>query len=128
MTTLTMQKVVQKRRNDPHRNPSNTNINQTENDPTKKEDSKVLIHIGNTTSAPTEDETTNNDIGTNNKEVNSTEPSEPNGQAYLALAYNDNTLMAKEAWDLINKDHLDDNGLNTDDNDMDDSKQAYGRD
>ena len=130
MTTLVLHKVDQKRKNDPRRNPSNTNNDQTKNDPTKKDDAKVLLHIGTTPTAPTEDTLTDDDNdgdnNTDDKQVENTEPADPDGQAGSALAYNDDTLTAKEAWDLINKDHLEDNGLKNNKNDMDNSTLPYG--
>ena len=52
-----------------------------------------------------------------------TKPNVPNGQAGLALSFGDDTLMAEQAWDLINKDHLDEHQM--DDNNHA-SKPAYG--
>ena len=64
MTTLSMQKVTQKWKNDPQRNPSNINNDQTKNDPAKKDDGKVLLHVGSTATEHTEGTETDGDNAT----------------------------------------------------------------
>ena len=119
MTTRTMYEVKEQQKNNPRKKYNDTT--ETKNDPKKKEGVKVSLHVGSNTTTLTDDAPTtdnNEDCGKDAKEEPSnttTEPAVPNGQAGLALSYDNNTLMAEEAWDLIKQDHMDGNKQDSND-------------
>lgn len=102
-------------------------------DPEKKTNGKVGLHVGsNTTTQDNDASTTKDNDADNGDDMNdaetepsptTTKPNVPNGQTGLALSFGDETLMAEQAWDLINHDHLDEHQM--DDNNHA-SKPAYG--
>lgn len=110
MTTQAMHEVKEHRRKNPRKN--HNDATKAKNNPENKEGRKVGLHVGSNTTTLTDDtHTTDNNEDSGNSAKNkpadtTTEPAVPNGQAGLALSYDDDILMEEETWSLINQDHM----------------------